>query len=336
MIAWEVFVLSADSEIHYFYLLFLPVAWITIRHGQRGAALALAFVYLAPVITDQVLTHDGKATAELQIRLGALAVTALLLGAMVSERRRSQEQMLTQQNELAHFQRLNVGWEMASALAHELNQPLSAAMNYSQAALRLISAPSPDLQRATNTLAKGVDQIELAGKTIHGLRNFMRKGELRLTLTRVDDLVDNAFRLVAGEAHAANVMLRAESLSELPPIMADQIQIVQVLVNLVRNAVQAIEAANMNKGTVTIAAAATADAVSVSVTDTGPGIEPQIEARLFEPFVTSKHSGMGLGLAISKSILNAHAGELLVEPSPRGGAAFRFTLPLAHAETTDA
>ena len=336
IVTWEVFFRSVNFEIRFFYLLFLPMAWITIRHGLLGAALGLAFVYLAPTASDRLLPEGIQSAAELQIRLSALAVTALLFGVMVNERRRSQERQLVQQNELAHFQRLNVGWEMASALGHELNQPLTAAMNYSQAAVRLLATPTPDVARATDALNKGIDQIELAGQTIHGLKNFMRKSDLQLMRVRVSDLVGHAFRLVSAEAQAANITLQANDMTALSPVIADQVQIVQVLVNLLRNAMQAISSADMPSGSVTVDAMATAEGMVISVADTGPGLDPQIAARLFEPFVTTKESGMGLGLAISKSILDAHAGNLRAEEVFRSGMVFKFTLPLAPAEAGDA
>lgn len=335
IVTWEVFFRSVNAENHFFYLLFLPVAWITIRHGLLGAALSLAFVYVASVAADLVLPGGVQLTVELQVRLAALAVTALFFGVIVNESRKSQERLLVQQNELAHFQRLNVGWEMASAMGHELNQPLTAAMNYSQAAVRYLKAPSPDLERASDALAKGINQIELAGQTIHGLKNFMRKSDLHLAHARVADIVDHAFSLVSADANIANVALQASDMTALPSVMADQVQIVQVLVNLLRNAVQAIASTGMESGTVIVEALASADSVVVSVADTGPGLDPQIAARLFEPFVTTKASGMGLGLAISKSILDAHAGNLCAEMF-RSGMKFKFTLPLAHAEVDDA
>lgn len=336
LICWEVFVRSANSDVHYFYLLFLPVAWITIRHGQLGAALTLAVVYVVAVASDRMLQQAFMPPTEQQIRLGALAVTALLLGVMVSERRLSQEQLVIQQNELAHFQRLNVGSEMASALAHELNQPLSAAMNYCHAALRLMRSSSPDIHRTAEALAKGIDQIERAGQTIHGLRNFMRKRELRLAPARVHDLVEQAFRLVSAEAGAANVSLVAGDLAALPLVRADQIQIVQVLVNVLRNAVQAIAEAGMEKGAVSVTGEAAEGNVALGVTDTGPGLAPEIAQRLFEPFATSKPSGMGLGLAISKTIINAHGGEMRVGQVFHGGATFVIVLPIAREGASDA
>jgi two-component system sensor kinase FixL len=162
---------------------------------------------------------------------------------MVDERRRQETLMAERQLELAHFQRLNVGWEMASALAHELNQPLTAAMNLSQAALRFLTAPSPDLDKTASTLRLSIDRIERVGQIIHGLRDFMRKGELTLSRNLPADMATDALQLVQAEAKAAGISLQAAGLAALPPVLADKTQIVQVLVNLLRNAVQALSQA---------------------------------------------------------------------------------------------
>ncbi|OJU29029.1 MAG: hypothetical protein BGN89_02650 [Alphaproteobacteria bacterium 64-6] len=254
---------------------------------------------------------------------------------MVSERRRSQEQVQAQQTELTHLQRLNIGSEMASALAHELSQPLTAAMNYTLAALRMIKAPDPDLERAAEVLSKGISQVEAAGQTVHGLREFMQKSELRLSRSRIDETVERAFHLVSAEADAAHIDLRSVGLPALPPVYVDQVRIVQVLVNLLRNAVQAISEAKMASGAITVSGMDNGDLIEISVADAGPGIAAEVMVRLFLPFVSTKASGMGLGLAISKSILESHEGDLQAVALPQG-ARFKLTLPRSSAEIRDA
>ncbi len=329
IIAWEVFGSFVNAEIHFFYLLFLPFAWIATRHGQKGAALALFAIYLAPLLTDLIFGHKDQVIVELQIRLLVLAMTSLLLGAMVSERRLAEIEIQARQTELAHFQRLNVGWEMASALAHEINQPLTAAMNLTQAALRLLKSPSPDLEKTANVMRMSVDKIERIGQIIHGLRDFMRKGELKLARNSMQGMVDDALRLVVGEANAAGIVLQGAGLQTLPPVMADKTQIVQVLINLTRNAVQSLLLAKTPNPMVVVSGHLESNVVEMTVTDNGPGLSPEVMERLFEPFVTTKSAGMGLGLSISKSILEAHEGRLWAENAPTGGAVFHFTLPLA-------
>lgn len=336
VISWEIFGRFVNEEIHFFYVLFLPLGWIATRHGQAGAVLAIAVVYLAPLASDWYVPHREQAIIELQIRLCVLAVTALLIGAMGSERRLTQEHMLARQAELAHVQRLNVGWEMASALAHEINQPVTAAMNYTQAALRMLTAPAPDLARTAAVMRKSVDQIERVGHIIHGLRDFMNKGELRLARTDVAETVEDAMRLVSAEAAGPGVVLSASGLNQLPNVMADKTQLVQILVNLFRNAVQALSAAKPGTGTVAVTGRSAGASVEIIVTDNGPGIPEEIRDRLFSPFVTTKPSGMGLGLSISRSIAEAHHGQLTVEALASGGTAFHIILPAAGQDHANA
>ncbi|MBF0355467.1 MAG: MASE1 domain-containing protein [Alphaproteobacteria bacterium] len=332
VIAWEVFGQFINAEIHFFYLLFLPFAWIATRHGQKGAALALFAIYLAPLITDILFGHSDHVIVEMQIRMLVLAVTSLLLGAMVSEKRLAEIEMQARQTELAHFQRMNIGWEMASALAHEINQPLTAAMNLTQAALRLLKSPSPDLERTQSVMRMSVDKIERVGQIIHGLRDFMRKGEMTLSRNAMSDLADEALRLVEAEANAAGISLKSLGLQGLPPIIANKTQIEQVLINLTRNAVQSLSLAKTPDPVVLVSGKLEGDVVQISVSDNGPGLSAEVLGRLFEPFVTTKPSGMGLGLSICKSILEAHEGRLWAENVPQGGAIFHFTLPLAECE----
>lgn len=329
VISAEVFVRFVNEEIHFFYLLFLPFGWITVRHGLRGAVLALAAVYAAPLVSDWFVPHQEQAILELQIRLIVLGITMLLLGAVVSERRQTQTRMLARQAELAHVQRLNVGWEMASALAHEINQPLTAAMNYTQAALRMMNSKTADLERTAQVMHKSLDQIERVGQIVHGLRDFMNKGELRLSQTEIGDTVEDALRLVSPEANAAGITLHAGDYSSLPMVMADKTQLVQILVNLLRNAIQALSSSRTTNGLVNIKGKVVDRTIDICISDNGPGIDEKIKSRLFEPFVTTKESGMGLGLSISKSIAEAHHGRLTVESPATGGTAFHIVMPIA-------
>lgn len=336
VLSWEVFARFVNAEIHFFYLLFLPLGWIAARHGQAGVVVALAFLYLAPLMSDWFVPHREQSIAELQIRLCVLGMTSLLIGAMGSERRTTQERMLARQAELVHVQRLNVGWEMASALAHEINQPLTAAMNYTQATLRLMAAPSPDLERSATLMRKSLDQIERVGHIIHGLRDFMNKGELRLARTDVGETIEDAIRLVSAEAGAAGVDLDVSGFGHLPTVMADKTQLVQILVNLLRNAIQALSTSKPGTGLVKVSGRSRNGNVEITVADNGRGVAPEVRERLFEPFVTTKSSGMGLGLSISQSIAEAHHGQLTVESLASGGTAFHIILPSASQDSKDA
>lgn len=327
LLCWEVFGQFVNQEIRFFYLLFLPFAWIAARHGTAGSAAGLAAVFGALMLSHWLLVHLPGAVIELQVRMFALEVISLLLAAMVSERRLAERMLLARQAELAHVLRLNIGWEMASGLAHELNQPLTAAMSYNEAGLRLMRAQPANPAKALSAFSKALDQIQRAGDIIRRLRDFMKKGELTVAPTPLATIIEDAVRLSRSESAADQVTITLQIPAALPPVLADKIQMVQVLFNLLRNAIQAIAGSGPGEGWVRISVRADGAMVRVSVADSGPGIPPEVAARLFEPFVTSKAAGMGLGLSISKSIVEAHGGRLWLEVPPGGGTVFHLTLP---------
>jgi two-component system sensor kinase FixL len=217
---------------------------------------------------------------------------------------------------------------MASTLAHDLNQPLTAIIAYVQGCRRILAGAGgiPDSVRtAFDAVAQ---QAERAGAIIQRLREFLREGAARHSTVAVDDIIREALGLAEIEAAQNAIAVKVAVAPGLPPVIADRIQIEQVLVNLVRNAVDAIVAADAPEREIRITAARVGEAVEIRVADTGPGIPPEIAERLFQPFVTSKPRGMGLGLSISRTIVEAHHGTLSWLPGD-GGATFAFTLPTA-------
>lgn len=325
VILWEIYIQLEAQKLQYFYLLYLPLAWVATRHGQRGVALMLSVGFLPQIALQAMAAQTPQLAGDIQLRYLVLAVTGLLLGAMESERTLAEAAMMARQAELAHVQRLHVGWEMASALAHELNQPLTAAMNYCQAALRFLRAPQPDLGRAQTSLAHAIDSIEFAGRTTTGLRDLMRKSEQVLVAVNLADAVGEALRLIAGETTAAKVAVHVSDIAALPPVLADRTQVVQVLINVLRNAVQAI-AASGREGRITLTGSLTDGDILIAIADNGQGLDAAIVDKLFQPFVSTKPTGMGLGLAVSKSIMEAHGGQLSGTSTP-SGAVFTLHFP---------
>ncbi|MEO5335823.1 MAG: ATP-binding protein [Magnetospirillum sp. WYHS-4] len=332
LLGWEVFGQFVNEEIRFFYLLFLPFAWIAARHGVAGAAAALAATFVGLMVSHLIVVHRADAIIELQVRMLALAATGLALGAIVSERRATEEKLKARQTELAHVLRLNIGWEMASGLAHELNQPLTAAMSYGEAGLRLLGGAKPNTDKAVVAFTKGLDQIEQAGDIIRRLRDFMKKGDIRVETVAVEELVDDAIRLAGAEITASGVVIHALVPPALPRVLCDKTQIVQVILNLLRNAHQAILGSGVAGGMIEVSAAPAGDRIEFGLRDNGPGIAPEILPHLFKPFVTTKAAGMGLGLSLSKSIIEAHDGRLWAESNPHRGAIFKFTLPQAEGK----
>jgi two-component system sensor kinase FixL len=247
----------------------------------------------------------------------------------LTERQQTRTRLQELQDEVLHVSRLRSMGEMAAALAHELNQPLTASANYVSAALRLIDAPQPDLAQIRRALTLASGQTLRSGEIIRRLRAFVERGETARRTEQLDALMEEASALALVGVGNRAVTLKYTRDPNLPPVNADRVQVQQVLLNLLRNAVEAMETSPVRE--LTLGTAVWDSMVAVSVADTGSGIPPSIEAQLFQPFVTTKREGMGIGLSVCRAIVEAHGGRLWVEPNPGGGSVFRFTLPVAEA-----
>jgi two-component system, LuxR family, sensor kinase FixL len=248
----------------------------------------------------------------------------------ISRRKEAEARAREHEAELAHVSRLSVAGEMASTLAHELNQPLTAIIAYVQGCRRILGSAGDVPESVRAAFDAVVQQADRAGAIIQRLREFLREGTSRRSTAEVGDLVREALGLAEIEAAQNAVAVKVEIAPGLPPVIVDRIQIEQVLVNLIRNAIDAIVSAASPERRISIVAGHVGDFVEVRVVDTGPGVSPEIAERLFQPFVTSKPRGMGLGLSISRTIIEAHHGALSWQPK-EGGTAFVFTLPSTEA-----
>jgi PAS domain S-box-containing protein len=249
-------------------------------------------------------------------------------GRDVTDRKRAEEAARTHLQTLAHMTRVSSMGEMASAIAHEVNQPLTAVVTYTQAIARLVAAGQTDPQELIDVMGRVVAQASRASEIIAHLRTFVRKRDANLEPVSLNTLVGNVVALVMPDARRHAVELVTELAADLPAILADAIQIEQVLVNLARNAIEAIDAADSRERRVLIRTAVAEDGYLVAqVEDTGPGLSDAALARVFEPFFTTKAEGMGIGLSISQSIAEAHGGRLSAARGPGGGACFTLELP---------
>jgi two-component system sensor kinase FixL len=241
--------------------------------------------------------------------------------------RQEREHLLHEvQSELLHISRLSTMGEMASALAHELNQPLSAVANYLQGSKRLLqNSPDPRASTIMEALDKASEQAVRAGQVIHRLRDFVARGETEKRIESIKRLVEeaSALALVAAKDHSVRMNLQLDPSCDL--VLVDRVQIQQVLLNLLRNGLEAMQNSERRELLVSTGPAEN-DMVAVDVADTGSGISADVASRLFQPFVTTKRQGMGVGLSISRTIIQSHGGEITVEPNPGGGTIFRFTL----------
>jgi C4-dicarboxylate-specific signal transduction histidine kinase len=218
---------------------------------------------------------------------------------------------------------------MVSSLAHELNQPLSAASNYLSASLKLLQSDGGAVCEAA--LKNAAAEVLRAGEIVRRLRDFIMGGEPERKMLHLHALIEEARQSCRAAADQAGVELKLELDAEDDRILGDGVQIGQVLGNLIRNAIEAMEA-SAERVAILSTRAVGDGVIRVSVADTGPGVSPAIKDGLFAPFVTTKEGGMGVGLALSRSIIETHAGRIWAEPNPGGGACFNFTLPLARTD----
>ncbi|HEY0112036.1 MAG TPA: PAS domain S-box protein [Allosphingosinicella sp.] len=243
----------------------------------------------------------------------------------LTERQETENRLQELQTELVHVSRLTALGEMASALAHELNQPLAAIANYLTGSRQLLSRESPDLPKVRGAVERASEQALRAGQIIRRLRDFVARGETERRIESLPRLLQEASALALVGAKEHGVLVRSVVHPNVDLVLADKVQVQQVILNLIRNAVDAMEGSERRELRID-ARPAGAEMVEVSVADTGPGIDEAVAAQLFQPFVTTKAAGMGIGLSISRTIIEAHGGSLCAEPNPEGGAIFRFTL----------
>lgn len=247
----------------------------------------------------------------------------------LTEYQQTQARLQELQSEVAHVSRLSAMGEMASALAHELNQPLAAISNYMKGSRRLLaSSEDPNAAKIATAMDRAAEQALRAGQIIRRLRDFVARGESEKRVESLSKLIEEAGALGLTGAREQGILLRFNLDPDCDLVLVDRVQIQQVLVNLFRNALEAM--ANTNRRELVVAnARVSEDMIEVEVSDTGHGFSDDVRTKLFQTFFTTKETGMGVGLSISRSIVEAHGGRMSVESNPSGGATFRFTLPAA-------
>jgi two-component system sensor kinase FixL len=247
----------------------------------------------------------------------------------LTEHQKTQARLQELQSELVHVSRLTAMGEMASALAHEINQPLAAISNYMMGSRRLLAGSTdPNIAKIESALDRASEQALRAGQIIRRLRDFVSRGESEKRVESLSKLIEEAGALGLAGAREQNVQLRFSLDPGADLVLADRVQIQQVLVNLFRNALEAMAQSPQRELVVTNARVGD-DMIEVKVSDTGSGFREDVIPNLFQTFFTTKETGMGVGLSISRSIIEAHGGRMTAESNASGGATFRFTLPAA-------
>ncbi|WP_029031992.1 PAS domain-containing sensor histidine kinase [Salinarimonas rosea] len=245
----------------------------------------------------------------------------------VSERQRAETRLAELQAELVHMSRFTALGEMASTLAHEINQPLTAIANYLKGCRRILERmEGPQVPMLAGAVEEAANQALRAGQVIRHLREFVARGESERHIERLPKLVEEASALALIGAREKGVRVSYRFDPRAPLVLVDRIQVQQVLLNLIRNAIEAMADGPLRELVVSTRALPDDGLAEIRVADTGPGIAPEIAEQLFQPFVTTKPHGMGVGLSICRTIVESHGGKIAVESEPGRGASFRFTL----------
>jgi signal transduction histidine kinase len=333
----------------FFYLLFPPIIWIALRRGLHGTIAAILAVQVVLIGVLYLRHFPEEHVLEFQFLMLSLAFVGLFLGITVTERARgadealrdvsqrlaTEEKLRAKEDELASVLRFAAAGQVASSLAHELNQPLYALSTYVQSCQLIASRPDGDPALLAELMAKAVREVERAGDVVKRLREFFQTGAIRFERIAVRRLLEGAAEASRRRTERHRIALSLECAEDLGEVACDALQIEIVLHNLVGNAIDAIESGHGALREVRLSARAGDGQVEIRVEDTGPGITDDVAARLFEPFTTSKPEGMGLGLVISRYIVEAHGGRLWAEPLA-AGCAFCLSLPRGTSGPNDA
>lgn len=327
------FLLPAADQLRFFYLLFVPIIWIALRWRWPGAMLAVLVIQAGLLVVAETRIATAR-FIDLQFLMLTLTLTGLLLGAVVAERQRAAEQLRERDAALARAMRFAVAGELASALAHELNQPIAALVSYLQAAEILANGSASSDDRLQPTLTKATREAIRASAVLRRLRDFYRSGTLKNEPVDVPSLCATVASAFQERLRRADASLGVSVDATIPQLAGDATQLEVVLHNVVANALDAV-AQSSRPRRIELSAAYAEGRVTLQVEDSGAGLAAELCSRLFEPFVTSKPEGMGLGLAISRSLILARGGELSFGSSTAlRGASFIIVLPVAAADAT--
>ena len=279
------------------------------------------------------LRKDGGVIwAEVDAFLAPVAGSAPLLAGVavdITERKRAEEALRNAHADLERMARLTTMGELTASIAHEINQPLAAIVTQSEAALRFLDQDEPNLDEARDSLSSITEDGMRAGEVIRGLRALARKSGPQLTRLDIDEVIRQVLAISRGELLRHNVVLRAELASGERPVLGDRVQLQQVLLNLIMNSVEAMRSVTECTRELTVSSTLVEpSSVLVTVEDTGAGLDPAVAERVLEPFFTTKPDGLGMGLTICRSIVEAHGGRLWIEPRAPHGVDVRFTVPL--------
>lgn len=294
-----------------------------LMRGERIERLAVRARFRNGREMDAVCRGVPVFDADGKVKLAILAVRD------ATRQHKAEADLATLQQQLIHVSRVSAMGTMAGSLAHELNQPLAAVANYAAAAKMMLARPDPPIDKASEALRHVTDEAVRAGQIVNRLRRFITKGEVDRRPASLAGVVREALAIAHNAAAAEGLHVKLKLDPQADAVVVDRIQMQQVIFNLVRNAVEAMVGGP--NGELTIASRLAGDDIELLIADHGPGLPPEVRQHLFEPFVTTKEAGMGIGLPICRSIMRAHDGDIRAEVRPTGGTVFILTLPRAAA-----
>jgi two-component system sensor kinase FixL len=325
-----VFGLDSTDEFKFFYLILLPVVAIALIYGFIGAALSVFASDVIMMITIYARDVAPATATELQILMITLSATGLLLGSVVSERRRLSGELLDShrklneaQAQLLHGSRVMLINEMASAIAHEINQPLTAIRNYCRAIERLLSSRHANQQKLGLLVTAAVEQVDAASEIINETRRFVGREAPGSIQALINDCLGISIRLLQKELDGCRIQVQTELIPRLS-VSISPLKLQQVLLNLLKNSIEAI---GESGGDILVTAhRLEGGLIECRVNDTGAGIANEVRDQLFTPFVTTKQHGLGLGLSLARTIIADHGGDLWCQSSEPGSTTICFTL----------
>jgi two-component system, LuxR family, sensor kinase FixL len=323
-----VFGLAQEQQFQLFYLLFLPIIWMAVRNGFEGASVGILITQLGIVIGVELFGEESHDLMAFQVLMLILAVTGLIAGELVAERCRTQSQLRLHRESLAQVARLGNLGELAAAVAHEINQPLSAAGAYTRFVSDTLREGGADAIGVAATAEKAAVQVQRAAEVVRRLRALVRLDRSARAPCSVEQIVMEAIALCQPALDHNHIVVHWAVLAKLPRVMVDMLQIEQTLLNLMKNSIEAILEDKQRNGVIVIEAVLQhSDMVEIKVADNGPGFPPDL-VDAFLPFTSKKAEGLGIGLPLCRSIIEAHGGRLWLNRGARG-ADIRFTLPVA-------
>jgi signal transduction histidine kinase len=324
-----VFGFAEEREFQLFYVLFLPIIWMAVRNGTQGVSVGILITQLGVILGVALFPSEREELIAFQALMLVLTVTGLIAGELVTKRRRAESQLRLHHEALARLTRLGSIGELAATVAHEVNQPLMAAGVYIRLVADTVGLGGADASEVAETAKKAAAQIDRAGAVIQRLRALVRLDRINRTSLSFEGIVKQTIELCQPNLDRASVIARYRPLTVLPHVMVDVLQIEQVLLNLMRNSIESISNSENRHGSILIEAKlASNEFVEVRLLDSGPGFSREQIENGFIPLSSTKPEGLGIGLPLCKSIVEAHGGRLWLDQGPYDTSVY-LTLPVS-------